>query len=712
MINVLPPEIANMIAAGEVVERPASVVKELAENSVDAGSTSITIEIKRGGMTFIRVCDNGCGIAADEVERAFLRHATSKIKTQTDLNAIYTLGFRGEALASIAAVSRTEVFTKTAESQYGYSVTVEGGEITESDVSGCPNGTTFIVRDLFFNTPARMKFLKSDAAETGYVTDVVNKLVLAHPEIAVKFINNGKTVLQSNGSGKLIDAIYTVFGKDYARNMREVRFADDGIEVSGYIGNASIARKDRRHQIFYINGRNISSKLMSAAVSEAYRTALMTGRFPVVVLNTHLGAGFVDVNVHPTKMEVRFSDDKKIYSAVYWAIKNTLSESKYVPEMTVHTEPQKIMKAPAYDTPLREERKEINMLRDSYIKANVDRTRMPAKSENSPKAQSAEKEDMLRENMVSATVRQPIDNGCDREKIEFAAQPPQTEEPTEAGSLDTKVHETAVADIYEEPESIPERLAHRSGGHSVREETAAETAADVLPETMSESAEKSQISDTQDTETASEPNIENKPEPDDEPITKIADFKVCGQVFNTYIILQMDNDMILMDQHAAHERLYFEQLMDEWRNKRQMPQVLLLPIIMDFSPMDFEVCRENFDFFSSLGFDMDVFGERSVIIRQIPYAEDEDVVRDTVDEIVTLLGDGSVDAGAELFEDALHTMACKRAVKGNKALSMQEMESLAERILSLPDINTCPHGRPITIKMSKYNLEKQFKRIV
>lgn len=703
MINVLPPEIANMIAAGEVVERPASVVKELAENSVDAGSTSITIEIKRGGMTFIRVCDNGCGIAADEAERAFLRHATSKIKTADDLNSIYTLGFRGEALASIAAVSRTEVFTKTAQSRYGYSVTVEGGEITESDVSGCPDGTTFIVRDLFFNTPARMKFLKSDAAETGYVTDVVNKLVLAHPEIAVKFINNGKTVLQSNGSGKLIDAIYTVFGKDYARNMREVKFADEGIEVSGYIGNASIARKDRRHQIFYINGRSISSKLMSAAVSEAYRTALMTGRFPVVVLNTHLGAGFVDVNVHPTKMEVRFSDDKKIYSAVYWAIKNTLSESKYVPEVTVNAGPQRIMKAPAYDTPLREERKEINMLRDSYIKANIDRAQGAEKPQSAENTRMAETE---RKNAPAAEIPQPASGSRSRAEAGFAEEPPQAEQARQGGAdvtaPDVKAQE---AEAPRESESIPERFAHSAPEQPMREEIAAEFAADSAGAEPCRTEKPAQADEVR----SEAPHTDV---PHDEPITKIADFKVCGQIFNTYIILQVDNDMVLMDQHAAHERLYFEQLMEEWRSKKQTPQVLLLPIIMDFSPADFELCRENFDFFASLGFEMDVFGERSVIIRQIPYAEDEDVVRDTVDEIVTLLSDGSVDVGADLVEDALHTMACKRAVKGNKALSVKEMESLAERILSLPDINTCPHGRPITIKMSKYNLEKQFKRIV
>lgn len=690
MINVLPPEIANMIAAGEVVERPASVVKELAENSVDAGSTSITIEIKKGGMTFIRVCDNGCGIAADEVERAFLRHATSKIKTSADLNSIYTLGFRGEALASIAAVSRTEVFTKTAQSQYGYSVTVEGGEITESDVSGCPNGTTFIVRDLFYNTPARMKFLKSDSAETSCVTDVVNKLVLAHPEIAVKFINNGKTVLQSSGSGKLKDAIYTVFGRDYARNMREVNFADEGIAVRGFIGNASIARKDRRHQIFYINGRNIASKLMSAAVSEAYRTALMTGRFPVVVLNTELSAGFVDVNVHPTKMEVRFSDEKKIYGAVYWAIKNTLSENKYVPEMSINTEPKKIMKAPAYDTPLREERKEINMLRDSYIKANVDRSLGTAQTPPLPQQPSGKTDDKPARNAEKKKdepnmTRTEVHGGTGEPPLQTKAEQPKAEQPK------------AEPQKSEAAEDIPERFAHRAAAHSLNEEVAADRKEKNEP-----------LPQTAQTKNDEPPQAERE----SEPISKILDFKVCGQIFNTYIIIQMDNDMILMDQHAAHERLYFEQLMDEWHNKRQMPQVLLIPIIMDFSPTDFDVCATNLDFFASLGYDMEIFGERSVIIRQIPYAEDEGVVRDTVDEIVTLLANGSVDAEADLFEDALHTMACKRAVKGNKALSQKEMESLAERILSLPDINTCPHGRPITIKMSKYNLEKQFKRIV
>ena len=310
-INVLPRSIANMIAAGEVVERPASVVKELVENSIDAGATTVTVEVQKGGMSYIRITDDGCGIEPDEVETAFLRHATSKIKTEEDLNAIYTLGFRGEALASIAAVAKVEIFTKTRENTFGRCVSVQGGEITESDDAGCSDGTTIIVRDLFFNTPARMKFLKNDSTETGYITDTVNKMILSHPEVKIKLIVGGRMTVSSPGDGKLLSAIYAVYGKDYQKNMIEVDYREDGIEVTGFVGNSSIARKDRRAQMFFINGRYISSKLMSAAVNEAFQNAVMVGKYPVAILMTKVNGNFVDVNVHPTKIEVRFSDDKK-----------------------------------------------------------------------------------------------------------------------------------------------------------------------------------------------------------------------------------------------------------------------------------------------------------------------------------------------------------------------------------------------------------------
>lgn len=665
-----------MIAAGEVVERPASVVKELAENSIDAGAKSITVEIKKGGMTFIRISDNGCGIPSDQVETAFLRHATSKIATSDDLNSIYTLGFRGEALASIAAVARIDIFTKPREQSFGYSVSVEGGSITDSFEAGCADGTTITVRDLFFNTPARMKFLKNDATETSYVTDVVNKLILSHPEVAIHFINNGKTVVRSPGDGKLISAIYTVFGKDYVKHMTPVNYSDESVTVEGYAGNSAIARRDRRHQIFYINGRNITSKLMSAACGEAYQNSLMTGKFPVVVLNVRLNTNLVDVNVHPTKMEVRFSDDKKIYSAVYWAIKNALSGDKYVPEIKIsHPEeqPKKVMVAPAYDIPGKAQNEQINMLRDSYINSVI----KPASPPPTAKPAVKEKEDVNTDRFETS------------KKETLSVQAPEPVYNTEPKETITESPKAEVAK-KEEPATIPPVTENTSEEYTERFALPREPEQEVVAET---------------------PDVQ--PESETPQILRAnIDFKIVGQIFGTYIIAQMDNDMLLIDQHAAHERMYFESLMEDWKNKSFCPQILLLPITMDFSVVDFQLVMDNIPLFEELGFEIDAFGDHSIIIRQIPSAEDESIVEDTVSDIVRMLGENAVNIKTNIVSEALHTMACKRAVKGNRDLSMAEMESLVERVLAMPDINTCPHGRPIMTKMSKYSLEKQFKRIV
>ncbi len=668
-INVLPSEIANMIAAGEVVERPSSVVKELAENSIDAGAKNITIEIKKGGMTFIRISDDGCGIASNEAQTAFLRHATSKITQKEDLNSIYTLGFRGEALASIAAVARVDMFTKPKEQPFGYSVSVEGGVVTDSTESGCPDGTTITVRDLFFNTPARMKFLKNDATETSYVSDVVNKLILGHPEISFRFINNGKQVVKSLGDGELINAIAAVFGKDYVRNMTKVDFEGENISVSGYIGNSAISRKDRRHQIFYINGRNVASRVISAACGESYQNTLMTGKFPVAVLCIGVGTGFVDVNVHPTKMEVRFSDDKKIYSAVYWAIKNTLSQNKYVPEIkpAINNEPQKIMKAPEVK---HEENSRINMLRDSYInsynKASFKESKAEYKVQKEqiiPSAQSAENEP-----------KQAEADDVQR----YAAELPQKQAQAKAEPHNEQK-------CQNDEEFVSRFNLEQPAQPQFTQEGQQE------PQAAKEEVPKEQ---TKQSYTA---NI---------------DFKVCGQIFNTYIIVQMDNDMLLIDQHAAHERLYFESFVDDYKNKTFCPQILLIPITMDFAPYDFDMVMHSLELFAQLGFEIDAFGDNTIVVRQIPYAEDEHIVKDTIGEIVELLRKNAIDVKKDLVEDALHTMACKKAIKGNRELSMPEMEALVEKVLAMDDINTCPHGRPITVKMSKYSLEKQFKRIV
>lgn len=668
-INVLPSEIANMIAAGEVVERPSSVVKELAENSIDAGAKNITIEIKKGGMTFIRISDDGCGIASDEAQTAFLRHATSKIAKQEDLNSIYTLGFRGEALASIAAVARVDMFTKPKEQPFGYTVSIEGGAVTDSTESGCPDGTTITVRDLFFNTPARMKFLKNDATETSYVSDVVNKLILGHPEISFRFINNGKQVIKSAGDGKLINAIAAVFGKDYVRNMTRVDFEDENISITGYIGNSSISRKDRRHQIFYINGRNVASRVISAACGESYQNTLMTGKFPVAVLCIKVGVGFVDVNVHPTKMEVRFSEDKKIYSAVYWAIKNTLSQNKYVPEIkpVIKSEPPKIMKVPEVK---HEENSRINMLKDAYINSYNKTVFAQSKAQyNAPDRQQKPLTESISVKEDKANFNQPQKAVVKEE---------QTQMPQEVQPQNLQ--------ISQDDEEYAQRFNFEQKAVDTRPEQTQE---------LQHTCEKDDIK--QQTKQSYRANI---------------DFKVCGQIFNTYIIVQMDNDMLLIDQHAAHERLYFESFVEDYKNKTFCPQVLLIPITMDFPPCDYDTVMSNIELFGELGFDIDAFGDNTIVIRQIPYAEDEHIVKDTIGEIVELLTKNAIDVKKDLVEDALHTMACKKAIKGNRELSMPAMETLVENVLAMEDINTCPHGRPITVKMSKYSLEKQFKRIV
>ena len=668
-INVLPQSIANMIAAGEVVERPASVVKELAENSVDAGAKNVTIEIKKGGMAYIRITDDGCGIAPGEVATAFKRHATSKIKTEEDLNAIYTLGFRGEALASIAAVSRVDVFTKTKENEFGHSLFLEGGEIIEEDDAGCPDGTTIIVRDLFFNTPARMKFLKNDATETSYVTDAVNKLILSHPEVSFKLIVNGKVSLTSQGDGKVLTAVRAVFGRDYLSHLNELEFEDGFIKVTGCVGTNALARKDRRQQVFFINGRYIRSKIISAALSEAYQNVMMVGRFPVAVIYITLSGNFVDVNVHPTKTEVRFSDDKKIYNAVFWAVKNALSSKKYVPEIDIsqkreHEEIMKVRKE------ISKEKSggvqlDINLLKDTYTQNLAD---ISPKEEKTDLKEVPVSPLMEKAKETSADIKSHIDRNIFFSKCELV-------------------------NFRQEPSEIPHDEGIKVDDTLFKNENLKE---DVIKE------EKPQA------EIKAETIVQKKA-----PSFKAnIDFAVVGQVFNTYIIVQKDEEMIIIDQHAAHERLYFEDLVSEYRQRNTQSQLLMIPVTANFDPVKLRLALENLEVLSSLGFECEEFGANNLIIRSVPFAMPEDEVKDSVQEIVSLIEKGTGDIKKGYMEEVLHTMACKRAIKGNTRLTTKEMEALCEKVFAFNSINTCPHGRPIMTSMTKYELEKNFKRIV
>ena len=659
-INILDKNLANMIAAGEVVERPASAVKELIENSVDAGAKNITVEIKNGGMSYIRVTDDGEGIAPEDAVTAFARHATSKISTKEDLDKIYTLGFRGEALASIAAVARVDMFTKTKDNDLGTSIVIEGGEIIEHNEVGCPDGTTMIIRNLFFNTPARMKFLKNDAAETTAVTDVVNKMVLCHPDVSIRLISNGKNVVTSHGTGNAKDCIHVVYGGEYAKNMIDVTYKEEFISVTGCTGAFSLSRKDRRHQVFFLNGRNIVNKTISAAVAEAYRNSVMVGKFPVCVLYINIAPGLVDVNVHPTKMEVRFSNEKKIYSAVYWAVKEAITATTHIPEVNS----EKVFTEPKYEMNVSEE-------------LPHEQTELPIK----PKVNEPLKDD---KKDIKEAIAKSMAKANEVRPLPTFNPPPATLRQTYGEVEPPKERREVSIPVYEKK------------------------ADPVLQEKITET----KVSKIQDEAKIEEPRVTETKEEKAPQFLPNRDFTLIGQVFNTYIIAQSGEDMLLIDQHAAHERIWFEELMESWQENKILGQSLLIPVTVTLDRQDISVVEENISFFDDIGFEIDIFGTNDIIIRKVPMEMEDSVLSDTIGEIINILGEYAQKPKYELYEKTLHTMACKRALKGGKHLTKDDMESLVAQVMELEGINTCPHGRPICVRMSKKALEKQFKRIV
>ena len=624
-IHVLSSDISNKIAAGEVVERPASVVKELVENSIDAGATKIVVEIKNGGISLISVEDNGSGMAPEDAQIAFLRHATSKIQKEEDLDAIFTLGFRGEALSSIGAVSEAVIYTKRPRDEYGSVVSCEGGEIIASDEGGMSDGTKVVVRNLFFNTPARMKFLKKDATEAGYISDIINRFVLAHPEISFRFIKNGKDVVLSTGDGNIRNAVYAVYGRDYANNLIDVEYEMDGIKVSGVIGKSNLARPNRTFQSFYVNKRCIKSPLMIRALEEAYKNQIMIGKFPVAVLNVEVNPVNVDINVHPTKLEVKFSDDKKIYDAVYYGVKSALFA---IPEQK-----KEVSHNPRINPFLINKEEEAEKEK-TVIPKTVELPKPVVKE--APPVTVQIKEDPL-------AMYRKKDNNIKEVKL---------------SSPEVEIK------ITKEPEQKPIQLEI--------------DAPKVLPE---------------------EKNIE-------------IPFKVCGQVFDTYIIVQRGNEMLLIDQHAAHERIKYEQLLKSLETKEVYPQILLEPVVIRLGGAEFSAFESAGDIFESLGFDAEIFGESEVIVRAAPPEIDTGDVEDLFLELLSEFISSKKEIISAKLQRLTYTIACKAAIKANHILSTREMEGLVKNVFALDNINTCPHGRPITVVMTKKELEKKFKRIV
>lgn len=633
-INVLPKEIYQLIAAGEVVERPSSVVKEMIENSLDAGAKNITIEIKNGGSTYIRITDDGCGIERDDVRKVFISHATSKISKKDDLNSIATLGFRGEAMASISAVSKVELLTKAENEEIGTRYEIAGGEELEFDDAGCPNGTTIVVRDIFFNTPARMKFLKKDVTEGNQVAGIVDRMAISHPEISFRFIRDGKQVLITSGNGDLKSTVYSVLGKEMSDSLMSVDYSFNDMRITGFVSKPTASRKSRAGQYFYINNRIVKSKTAMAALEQAYKNTIMVGRFPACVLNIELNPAQVDVNVHPAKTEVRFANEKPIFDLVYYAVKTAIENDRTVKEV-------EFKENPIY----RQESKNVYQNNDNKsFQAKFDFF----KKKDEPPSQQVIKT-KPRENFWQVEAPKP----------EYKIARDEKPKPR----VDINIE-------YEEPEE-----------NSTAKSKDAPKEWDI---------EKVVITDEKDNE-----NV-------------IPNFKLIGEAFKTYLIVEIENELYFIDKHAAHERMNFERFKAQATVETQM---LLAPVVVNLTKDEFIAISENVELIKKCGFELEEFGESQIIVRAIPSLVDGDSVKDLMLEIAQKLLEHKTDILPDKIDWIYHSASCRGAVKAGDYTSRQEQEMFVKKLLSMPNIRFCPHGRPVFIKMSKYDIEKQFGRV-
>ena len=633
-INVLPKEIYQLIAAGEVVERPSSVVKEMIENSLDAGAKNITLEIKNGGSTYIRITDDGCGIERDDVRKVFISHATSKISKKDDLNSIGTLGFRGEAMASISAVSKVELLTKAENEEIGTRYEIAGGEELEFDDAGCPNGTTIVVRDIFFNTPARMKFLKKDVTEGNQVAGIVDRMAISHPEISFRFIRDGKQVLITSGNGDLKSTVYSVLGKEMSDSLMSVDYSFNDMRITGFVSKPTASRKSRAGQYFYINNRIVKSKTAMAALEQAYKNTIMVGRFPACVLNIELNPAQVDVNVHPAKTEVRFANEKPIFDLVYYAVKTAIENDRTVKEV-------EFKENPIY----RQEPKNVYQ--------NNDNKSFQAKFDFFKK-----KDEPPSQQVIKTKPREDFW---------------QVEAPKPEYKIARDENPKARVDInieYEEPEEISTAKSE-----------------DALKE---QDIEKVVITDEKDNENF------------------IPNFKLNGEAFKTYLIVEIENELYFIDKHAAHERMNFERFRAQATVETQM---LLAPVVVNLTKDEFIAISENVELIKKCGFELEEFGESQIIVRAIPSLVDGDSVKDLMLEIAQKLLEHKTDILPDKIDWIYHSASCRGAVKAGDYTSRQEQEMFVKKLLSMPNIRFCPHGRPVFIKMSKYDIEKQFGRV-
>ena len=701
-IKVLDQDTINQIAAGEVVERPASIVKELVENAVDASSTAVTVEIKGGGIDFIRITDNGCGIEKEQVRKAFLPHATSKIRSADDLETVASLGFRGEALSSIAAVAKVELVTKTDEGISGIRYVIEGGEEKSCDEIGCPEGTTFIIRDLFFNTPARRKFLKSKMTEAGYVESFIQRLALSHPAISFKFICDNKNKVSTSGNGNLKDVIYNIFGRDVAMNLLPVKGNENGILVDGYIGKPVISRGNRNYENYFVNGRYLKNNIISKAIEEGYKGHAMVHKFPFTALMISMDPHSFDANVHPAKMEMRFRNAEELYSSVMSAVRSSFVKKELIPKVGLGNEKKVKENARKIPEPFEKKRRAIEERFSSLSSEQI--KQIVKKKENN---ESKIKDSFSKaEGSVQNAALNPNGQGCVQDDV---------------------------SEISNRRSSIEERIARLHVG----ENTAIQKEIDkVIPKTMEKSSIDSEKSENNTEISTEQPQSQQPLQPEKPKVELVKEtdnyakgtqmsfadvpllseearpkHRIIGQVFRTYWLVEYDEKLFFVDQHAAHEKVMYEKLKKDLENNTIVQQMVAPPIILTFSIKEqqkFELCEESF---KKLGFLIEEFGGNEYCIRGVPANLLGIDPQELFIEIFDQIEENSGKMNMEMITDKLASMACKAAVKGNTTMSYEEMDSLMEQLMKLDNPYQCPHGRPTIISMTKYELEKKFKRV-
>ena len=714
-INVLPREVAELIAAGEVIERPSSIVKELVENSIDAGATDITVEIQYGGVRYLRVTDNGCGMTAEDAPTAFLRHATSKVKSAVDLDKIGTLGFRGEALASIAAVAHVELLTKTCGSDVGTLVKISGSELEEVSEAGCPEGTTIIIRDVFYNVPARLKFLKKDVTESNAVASIVDKIALSHPDISVSFIRDGKQIYRTPGNNDLLGTIYTVLGRDFAKSMLPVDYRLGQVGVSGFVCRPMSARANRTMQHFFVNGRYTRTRTCGVALEEGYRGSMMVGKYPSCVLMLTLPCDQVDVNVHPAKIEVRFVSEKDVFDAVYFAVKSALSQDEKLTEtparrqenllspfaeqekseQTVLGNRQKENK-PAFETMTAEQYRAMTQKEESGSKlppaepvpgkkVQVREEWLPRKSKEimlDVEADPADFEDFPRvsakdrkEAQLTSQMQQRIAEEATPKKVEKLPDiPVQQPQPSEQQIIGIDTAQTQAIEKHSEKEDLQQCLAVPEQENTESQE--------ILPGSFEAAREEKTVS----------PPV---------------DYKVFGEIFSTYILCRIGSEFVLIDKHAAHERILYNRLKSQGETLER--QMLLSPVPVSLSREEHQFALENQEKLLQLGFEADDFGGSTIAVRSVPALMAEVSPGELfMDALEGLLHSHS---GVTAADEILHRMACRSAVKGGDHNTTEELERVVQTIIQDENVRYCPHGRPVMVRFTRRELEKLFGRI-